>query len=136
RLRGARCQGRLARLRAHPKPLRACLPKESAPEQAWPRSVRDQKSLEYPNNLRPARLSRRPIALSHRVQPHEVRGTRSELRSRHQAEHVPGAEKTFRQQFFFGGPEHRLRRLPLFFVNRMHAPKRIHAIADFRLTTE
>jgi len=33
----------------------------------------------------------------------------------------PGAEKTFRQQFLFGGPEHFLRGLPLVFVNRMHA---------------
>src|SRR3984893_13582899 len=78
----------------------------------------------------------RPIAFPHRMQPHEVRSARSELGSGHQAEHVPGAEKTLRQQFLFGGLEHFLRGLPLVFVNRMHAPKRIHAIAYFRLTTE
>src|SRR5450759_496851 len=33
------------------------------------------------------------------MQPHEVRGARSESRSGHQAEHVPGTEKSFRQQF-------------------------------------
>src|ERR1019366_9552885 len=94
------------------------------------------KTTGISSQLRPTFLARRPIALPHRVQPHEVRGARSELCSGHQAEHVPGAEKTFWQQFLLGGPDHRLRRLPLVFVNRMYAPKRIHAIADFQLTTE
>src|SRR5258708_38323076 len=49
---------------------------------------------------------------------------------------MAGAEQTFRQQFPLGGLEHFLRGLPPIFVNRGHAPKRIHTIADFRLTTE
>src|SRR5208282_2565831 len=70
------------------------------------------------------------------VQPREIGCAGSKPCSSDQAEHVPGWEKSSRQELLFGSPDHCLRRLPLFFVHRMHAPKRIHAIADFRLTTE
>jgi hypothetical protein len=43
----------------------------------------------------PARSN--PIAFRHRMQPHEIRSARSQLRPRHQPEHVPCVKQSFRQ---------------------------------------